>query len=165
MKTRGEDFDWSFEMVLIWARYLTKKVITKAEFELAEEKSFDGDWMPNNAKEFLALARNSTVSNYPDIHQAYRDAANCNYSSHEVLYETARRVGFYDIRTKSESVTYKRWQAHYPVVCSEHEQGMVFTLPVGQQIEHKHTPVQAGSEADKRINERLAQLLKTNQHN
>lgn len=159
MKTRGEDFDWSFEMVLIWARYLTKKAITKAEFELAEEKSFDGDWMPNNAKEFLALARNSTVNNYPDIHQAYRDAANCNYSSHEVLYETARRVGFYDIRTKSESITYKRWQAHYPVVCSEHEQGMVFTLPVGQQIEQKpHEPVKLGSEADKQITAKLVEL-------
>lgn len=143
----------------LWTLAIKNSGITLKEFNMAAELSLNLEWPPTAAQDFIKLIKGDSLARYPDIHQAYRDAANCNYSSHEVLYETARRVGFYDIRTKSESVTYKRWQAHYPVVCSEHEQGMVFTLPVGQQIEQKpHEPVKLGSEADKQITAKLVEL-------
>ncbi len=158
MKTRDDDFDWSFDMVLVWARYLTKKEITQSEFAAASERSFDEDWMPNNAKEFLALARQPISQNYPDMRQAYMAAANENYS-HQVIFETARRVGFWEIKSQSESVSYKLWQQHYPQVCQEHAQGIEFALPKERGIAYEHEAVKAGSEADKRISERLAQIM------
>ena len=157
MKTKDDDFDWSFDMVLVWARYLTKKVITAKEFATASELSFDEDWMPNNAKEFLALARKSTVSNYPDSRQAYLQAAQGEYK-HEVILETAKRVGTWELKTQPESVSYKSWQQHYPVVCEEHSNGASFKVPVSHQMNYEHTPVQAGSDTDKQITAKLAEL-------
>lgn len=144
MKTKDDDFDWSFDMVLVWARYLTKKGITAKEFALASELSFDEDWMPNNAKEFLSLTRQSAAANYPDMRQAYLQAAQGSYK-HEVILETAKRVGEWEIKSQSESITYRRWQEHYPVVCNEHSQGASFKVPVSHQVEYKHQPVAADS--------------------
>ncbi len=150
MKTRDDDFDWSFDMVLVWARYLTKKVITAKEFSTASELSFDQDWMPNNAKEFLDLARQPVVSNYPDMRQAYLDATQGKHK-HAVALETAKRVGEWDIKSKPESMTYKAWQQHYPIVCSEHSNGAEFTTPVSRQVQYEHTPVRAGTAASANI--------------
>ena len=55
-----------------------------------------------------------------------------------MVYETARRVGFWGIKSKSETVTYKRWQQLYPQVCYEHASGAYFSLPQSRQITHKH---------------------------
>ena len=157
MRTKDEDFDWSFDMVLVWARYLTKKSVTQTEFIKASELSFDEEWIPNNAKEFLALARKPMTSNYPDIKQAYLAAANGDYK-HEVALETAKRVGSWELKTQPESVSYKSWQQHYPIVCEEHSNGASFKVPESHQVEYSHAPVAAGSEADKRISEKLAEL-------
>lgn len=145
MKTRDDDFDWSFEMVLVWARYLTKKEITQSEFAAASERSFDKDWMPNNAKEFLALARQEVSQNYPDMRAAYLSAANGNYSAHAVIFETAKRVGFWEMKSQSETVSYKLWQQHYPQVCREHADGAQFALPKSQRVGYEHTPMSADS--------------------
>lgn len=145
MKTKDDDFDWSFDMVLVWARYLTKKGITAKEFATASELSFDEDWMPNNAKEFLSLARADKISEYPEIKDAYKRAANLKYKKHVVIYETAKRVGFWDIKTQPEYISYKSWQEHYPEVCKAHSEGASFIQPVSHQVEYKHTPVQPES--------------------
>lgn len=166
MKTRGEDFDWSFEMVLIWARYLTKKSITKPEFDLAEENSFDGDWMPNNAQEFLALAR-TKQSPYPTANDAFDNA--CSQSGliedkyvkrlwlHDVVQLTAHRIGMGRLKT-ADNKFLSYFKKVYEQVCSEHEAGTLFLVPEERQLAHSHEPVQAGSEADKKISEQLAEL-------
>ena len=165
MKTRGDDFDWSFEMVLIWARYLTKKRITQTEFELAEEKSFDGEWMPNNAQEFLALARTVQASPYPTANDAFTTACqNCGMKGdvqrdwkHAVVYETANRIGWGKLASATDYF-FKTFQQVYEQVVSEHKAGKTFVIPQSHQVAYEHTPVQVGSEADKRISEKLAEL-------
>ena len=165
MKTRGDDFDWSFEMVLIWARYLTKKSITKPEFDLAEENSFDGDWMPNNAQEFLALARTQQASPYPTANDAFTTACqNCGMKGdierkwkHEVVYETANRIGWGKLASATDYF-FKTFQQVYDQVVSEHKSGSTFVVPESHRLAHSHHPVEVGSEADKKISEQLAQL-------
>lgn len=54
------------------------------------------------------------------MRQVYIDAAVNQKYDHAVVYETACREGFWDINSKLEAVTYKRWQQLYPQICSEH---------------------------------------------
>lgn len=136
-KNKLKPSEWEADTVILWANYLTIKNVTKREFDMAKSLSIDLDFPPNNAKEFLALARKPIEQNYPNIRQAYMNSANENYT-HDVVYETAKRVGFWEIKTQAESVTWKAWQQVYPQVCQEHANGAVFKLPVEQQIEHKH---------------------------
>lgn len=140
MRTRGDaEQDWGADMVMVWGRYLTAKRITKREFDAAREASFDLDFPPNNAKEFIGLARGSIEQYYPDMRQAYFDAANAKYS-HAVCYETASRVGFEQMRKAAEDKTYPLWQKIYPEVCREHAAGVPFSIPVEAQVEHKQIP-------------------------
>lgn len=150
--------DWGLETIERWAKILTKLKITKAEFDRAEsEAELLGGWPIKHPADFLALGRTETASNYPDMKQAYLAAANGEYK-HEVALETAKRVGSWELKTQPESVSYKSWQKHYVEVCEEHSQGADFKVPETHRVEHSHAPVQAGSEADKRISEKLAEL-------
>lgn len=165
MKTKDDDFDWSFDMVLVWANYLTKKTITQSEFIKASELSFDEEWMPNNAKEFLALARTAQASPYPTAQSAFTTACqNCGMRGdvkrdwkHEVVYETANRIGWGVLASATEYY-FKTFQEIYEQVVSEHRNGASFKVPETHRIENSHAPVQAGSEADKRITAELAEL-------
>lgn len=89
------------------------------------------------------------------MRQAYTDAAVNQKYSHAVVYETARQVGFWDLKSKSEAVTYKRWQQLYPKVCYKHENGTNFTLPQSKKITHKHVPMAADSPMAAKVNEFL----------
>ncbi len=141
----------------IWAIALTDLRITGKELAVAQRKSMSLEWPPTAPADFLALGRTETASNYPDMKQAYLAAANGDYK-HEVALETAKRVGSWELKTQPESVSYKSWQKHYVEVCEEHSQGADFKVPETHRVEHSHAPVQAGSEADKRISEKLAEL-------
>lgn len=141
----------------IWAIALTDLRITGKELAVAQRKSMSLEWPPTAPADFLALGRTGTASNYPDSRQAYLQAANGDYK-HEVALETAKRVGSWELKTQPESVSYKSWQKHYVEVCEEHSQGADFKVPETHRVEHSHAPVQAGSEADKRISEKLAEL-------
>lgn len=142
-----------------WAVALKLLNASKNEFEQALAISLCLEWPPTAAYDFLALARPDLSKSYQDATAAYRDAANGTYK-HEVVYETARRVGFWELKTKPESVTLKSWLGHYSDVCKEHAQGSQFALPEAQQVTYEHTPVKAGSEADKLISERLKTIIK-----
>ena len=165
MKTKDDDFDWSFDMVLVWARYLTKKIITAKEFATASELSFDQDWMPNNAKEFLALARKSTVSEYPTANDAFTTACqNCGMRGdvkrdwkHEVIYETANRIGWGVLASATEYY-FKTFQEIYEQVVNEHRSGDRFVIPEERQLAYEHTPVQQGTAASANIDAFLAKF-------
>lgn len=154
-----KDEDWMFDTVEIWAIALTDLRITGKELATAQRKSMALDWPPTAPADFLALARTDTTANYPDTRAAYRDAAHNRYP-HAVIYETARRVGFWELKTKSEAVTYKSWQQHYPQVCREHSEGNDFALPVEQQLEYSHTPLKADSPVAAKVDDFLSQFLK-----
>ena len=91
----------------------------------------------------LALA-DASEQDYPNSRHAYLDAAQQKYV-HAVVYETARRVGFSDMRDKAETITYPSWQQIYLKVCQEHSNGATFTLPQSRQIAHKHIPMSNNS--------------------
>lgn len=167
MKTKDEDFDWSFDMVLVWARYLTKKAITQPEFNRASELSFDEDWVPSNAKEFLALARTQQANEYPSAQAAFDNACcQCGLIEdkyvkrqwlHAVVLETANRIGWGKLKNANEYFI-KTFTGVYEQVITEHQNGSTFVIPRSHQVEYKRTVVKPGSEADKRITEQLAGL-------
>lgn len=145
------------DTVEVWAIALTDLQITKKELVTAQRKSMSLEWPPTAPADFLALGRTETASNYPDMRTEYLAAANGDYK-HEVTLETAKRVGTWELKTQPESISFKAWQKHYPQVCEEHSEGADFKVPETHQVAYEHTPVQAGSEADKRISEKLAEL-------
>ena len=142
----------------LWSIALQQLKITPKEFKAAMQKSITLEWPPTAPADFLALGRTETASNYPEIKDAYNRAANGKFKKHAVIYETAKRVGFWELKTQPESISYKSWQKHYVEVCEEHSSGADFKVPETHRVEHSHAPVQAGSEADKRISEKLAEL-------
>lgn len=151
------DEDWMPDTAEIWAIALTDLRITGKELAVAQRKSMSLEWPPTAPADFLALGRTETVSNYPDMKQAYLAAANGDYK-HEVALETAKRVGEWELKTQPESVSYKSWQQHYPIVCEEHSSGAEFATPVSHQVEYEHTPVQQGTAASANIDAFLAKF-------
>ncbi len=145
------------DTVEVWAIALTDLRITGKELAVAQRKSMSLEWPPTAPADFLALGRTETASEYPDMRAEYLAAAQGQYK-YEVTLETAKRVGTWELKTQPESISYKSWQKHYPKVCEEHSQGADFSVPVSHQVQYSHTPVQVGSETDKRITEQLAEL-------
>ena len=141
----------------IWAIALTDLRITGKELAVAQRKSMSLEWPPTAPADFLALGRTETVSNYPDMKQAYLAAANGEYK-HEVALETAKRVGSWELKTQPESVSYKSWQKHYVEVCEEHSNGADFKVPESHQVAYEHTPVQQGTAASANIDAFLAKF-------
>ena len=156
-RSKMKDEDWDTDTVIVWHIALNDLGITANEFGTAKRKSLGLQWPPTAPADFLALGRTETASNYPDMRSEYLAAAQSQYK-HEVTLETAKRVGTWELKTQPESVSYKSWQKHYPQVCKEHSEGADFKVPETHQVAYEHTPVQAGSEADKRISEKLAEL-------
>lgn len=158
----------SLQTAETWAVALKLMNVSKHEFDVAHAKSLCMEWPPTAAYDFLALARKSAPSIYPDARKAYEHAV--DYSGrlfddredwrHVVIYETAYRIGFTKLATQSEKSTWYAWQQLYPQICSDHESGADFKLPLGKsrQLAHSHALVQVGSEADKAITAKLAEL-------
>ena len=160
-KSKMKDEEWGLTNILLWTAVLN-------EFDVTEQELIEGTtkacfarelkgWPPTTATDFINIFRAETASNYPDMRQAYLQAAEGSYK-HEVILETAKRVGQWELKTQPESVSYKSWQQHYPQVCEEHSRGADFKVPESHQVAYEHSPVEVGSEADKRISEQLAEL-------
>lgn len=125
--------DWSIDTVNDWAEVLTDLDITPSEFKDAKRKAGLQSWMISHPVEFLELARGKVADNYPDMRQAYLDAAN-QRTDCPIAYETARRVGFRQMREGYEYITYPLWQKHYAEVCKSHSEGSEFKKPQVPQI-------------------------------
>lgn len=156
------------DTVEVWAIALTDLQITKKELVTAQRKSMSLEWPPTAPADFLALGRTGVGGGYPEIRKAYEHAV--DYSGrlfddrddwkHVVIYETARRIGFTKLATSSELFTWSLWRDTYAKVCDEHKEGAEFILPLdkSKQLAHSHTPVQAGSDTDKQVTAKLAEL-------
>ena len=156
-RSKMKDEDWDTDTVVVWHIALTDLQMTANEFATAKRKSLGLQWPPTAPADFLALGRTETASNYPDMRSEYLAAAQGSYK-HEVTLETAKRVGTWELKTQPESISYKSWQKYYPEVCKEHSEGADFKVPETHQVAYSHTPVQAGSETDKQITAKLAEL-------
>lgn len=143
-RTKMADEDWDIETVTVWLIALSDLEITPSEFELAKRKTISLQWPPTAPADFLELARGAIVDNYPDMRQAYLDAAN-QRTDCPIAYETARRVGFSQMREGYEYITYPLWQKHYQEVCNAHSQGAEFKKPQALQIANETAPVACDS--------------------
>ena len=149
----------------IWAIALTDLRITGKELAVAQRKSMSLEWPPTAPADFLALGRTEAASEYPAAQSAFNTACqNCGMRGdvkrdwkHEVIYETANRIGWGVLASATEYY-FKTFQEIYEQVVSEHKNGADFKVPETHRVENIHAPVQAGSEADKRISEKLAEL-------
>lgn len=128
---RRKMYEIDSQDIMNWAEYLTRKKITKREFQIALNKSFELEWPVNNPKEFLNLARD-----YGDMRQEYLNACNDKYTS-AIAYEVTQRIGYYELHNHPEKVTYPLWQKYYAEVIKEIEAGKTFTLPKSNRIEQK----------------------------
>lgn len=135
--TKFKSEDWNLDTVKVWTIALNDLKITPSEFALAQRRSLTLEWMPTAPADFLALAR--IKGEYPDCRQAYADAANQKYD-HAVVYETARRIGMYELRSKTESAMYPHWSKVYESVCNEHRGGTSFEVVQSHRIEVKAAP-------------------------
>ena len=160
-----KDEDWMLDTVEVWAIALTDLQITRKELVTAQRKSMSLEWPPTAPADFLALARTVQASPYPTANDAFMTACtNCGMKGdierdwkHEVVYETANRIGW-GVLASATDYYFKTFQEIYEQVVSEHRSGADFKVPETHRVEHSHAPVQAGSEADKRISEKLAEL-------
>ena len=143
-RSKMKDEDWMLDTAEVWAIALTDLKITGKEMRAAQRKSMALEWPPTAPADFLKLSRVEVAGNYPEMHTAYLQAAQGEYK-HEVILETAKRVGEWQIKTQPESVSYKAWVLEYPIVCSEHSQGERFSVPVSHQVEYEHTAMASDS--------------------
>jgi len=139
-----KDEDWEIDTITVWHIALNDLQITPSEFMTAKRKSLSLQWPPTAPADFLALARLNSLANYPDMRQAYLDMAN-QRTDCPIAYETARRVGFSQMRHGYEYITYPMWQKHYAEVCTEHSRGIEFKNPQVLQVTHEGSPVTADS--------------------
>lgn len=129
-----------------WAVELLESGINAEQYQNGRYQAVKNQKYPiERAYEFIQLCKQSALDDYPEIRDAYTRAANCKYKKHQVIYETARRVGFWELKTQPESISYKSWQKHYPEVCKEHSEGADFKVPESHQVEYSHTPLQENS--------------------
>ena len=164
-----KDEDWDLDTVTVWHIALNDLGITANEFGTAKRKSLGLQWPPTAPADFLALGRTETASEYPAAQSAFTTACqNCGMKGdvkrdwkHEVVYETANRIGW-GVLASATDYYFKTFQEIYEQVVSEHRNGADFKVPETHRVEHSHAPVQAGSEADKRISEKLAELRRMN---
>ena len=151
----------------IWAIALTDLQITGNELQLAQRKSMSLEWPPTAPADFLALARTVQASQYPTANDAFDNA--CSQSGliedkyvkrqwlHDVVQLTAHRIGMGRLKT-ADNKFLSYFKKVYEQVCSEHEAGTLSLVPVERQLPHVHQPVEVGSEVDKKISEKLAEL-------
>ena len=168
-KTKMKDEEWGLTNILLWTAVLN-------EFDVTEQELIEGTtkacfarelngWPPTTATDFINIFRADTASEYPAAQSAFNTACqNCGMRGdvkrdwkHEVIYETANRIGWGVLASATEYY-FKTFQEIYEQVINEHKNGADFKVPETHRVEHSHAPVQAGSEADKRISEKLAEL-------
>lgn len=139
-----------------WAIHLLEEGITKEEFEVGVRKSLrEQEYPVERSYTFIKLCRDYS-NDFLNVREAYIKASNLSYP-HEVVYETAKRVGFWELRTQPEGVSYKAWQQHYSKVCAEYAKGVRFSLPEEKGLEYKHTPMKQGTEFAKKVDDFLNQ--------
>ena len=127
------DNDWQGDTVQVWYIALNDMGMTLDQFNLAKRKSLTLKWPCTAPADFVELAHSELVNRSPDMRQAYIEAAHGRYP-HAAIYETANRVGMWELRNHAESVTWPMWKQVYPKVCQEMINGATFTMPVSQQI-------------------------------
>ena len=138
---------WDLLTAQIWAVALADMNMTQDEYYVSYRKSLSLEWLPTTPYDFLMLAREEIIKQYPESRVAYMEAVHRRYP-HEVIYETTQRIGTWELSTKSEKETWAMWKEIYPKVCQEHASGIDFTLPVEKRLEQVQPKPATAEQAD-----------------
>lgn len=123
----------------IWKHDLQALAVTDQLLNIGLHKSASLDWPPSPA-EFAALCHPTAVElGLPDIDTAYRRACVSNWT-HPAIYEAAKRVGTFEIRSMPESKSRPLFERAYKAVCAEVLAGAVFEVPKRKALDHKPAP-------------------------
>lgn len=104
---KAKKADYPIQKAVLCTKVIIHMQPTAKQWQQAKQRSILEEWPPSSARDLLALGDTNGKS-YPNSRQAYIDAAQRKYV-HAVVYETARRVGFSDMRSKAEAITYPCW--------------------------------------------------------
>ena len=91
-----------------------------------------GKTFPPHLPEFIAICK--TAAGIPDAETALEHAANRRWT-HPCVYETASRIGHFEIRNSSQKSLLPRWTRVYDQVSGEYLFGSRFQPPVRQSIQ------------------------------
>ena len=156
-KTKMKEGAWDLLTAQIWAVALADMNMTQDEYYVSYRKSLSLEWLPTTPYDFLMLAREEIIKQYPESRVAYMEAVHRRYP-HEVIYETAQRIGTWELSTKSEKETWAMWKEIYPKVCQEHASGIDFTLPVEKRLEQVQPKPATAEQADEYL-DRIKKML------
>ena len=147
----------------VWAVALQQANITEHEIGLAYAESIKTSrkWLPSDAGEFLALARNQGGAAYPAAYDAFVMACQNEGKTkdmrqpypHIVMDVTIGRLGCFTVKT-ADNRFYPTWEKMYNQVIAEFEAGLIKPLPPSQQLENHagdKTPPASPVVADKYI--------------
>lgn len=124
---------------------------------LFHPEAFD-EWFENEAMPESDIRECKKVAlPMPESRVAYMEAVHRRYP-HEVIYETAQRIGTWELSTKSEKETWAMWKEIYPKVCQEHASGIDFTLPVEKRLEQVQPKPATAEQADEYL-DRIKKML------
>lgn len=114
-----------------WAAALSAVASAVLGDALGRVAAAGGDFPPTLGG-FLAIC--ARAYGLPDPVAAYRDAAHLRWT-HIAVYETARRVGIFELRNRSEREMLPVWREEYGLVCQQAMAGANFQPPKTAQIE------------------------------
>ena len=157
-KSKMKTEEWGLTNVLLWTAVLNEFDITEAELIAGTTKACLArelkGWPPTTATDFIDVIRGRQASTYPLATEAFDNA--CSQSGliedkyvkrqwlHDVVQLTAHRVGMGRLKT-ADNKFLSYFKTVYEQVCSEHEAGTLFLVPVERQVAHSHHPVEVGS--------------------
>lgn len=93
--------------------------------------ALSGTEFPPSLPEFLAIC--GRACGLPDAGSAYASACH-NRWSHAVVFEAAKRVGIYELRTRAERDMLPKWREHYGAICAAWMAGERFAVPESLRI-------------------------------
>lgn len=140
----------------LWLHDLQALGVTDELLTRGLHKSAALEWPPSPA-EFAALCHPTPADlGLPDTDTAYRHAC-VSHWSHPAVYEAAKRIGTFEIRSWPESKSRPLFERAYRNVCSEVMAGATFETPKRAQL--AHNPVPARREVAQAAIEKLKSIV------
>lgn len=107
-------------------------VTNDAMGDAVERITREGGKFPPSLPEFAALC--AKCMGLPDAGNAYLDACHSRWT-HATVYETAKRVGIFELKNRTEKEMLPRFREVFGTVCAEWMAGNKFEPPVTGRIE------------------------------
>lgn len=104
-------------------------------------------WPPEMADVIAMCQPTPEEFGLPTVNEAYRDATHSRWTRHAVVYEAARRVGTFELRTVAEAKSRPAFEREYAEVCAEWMAGARFEAPKAPRLEQRKSSREGNQEA------------------